>query len=102
MPTVIPIKNNILTSTSLSILHTIKGLYLYQSYILLKDYIFINPTETDCKSVSPETMEIRLVAISEIENMNKLVMSLRTAQVNEYSLDKEHSSYDDLLGKLTL
>ena len=58
--------------------------------------------ETDCKNVSPETMEIRLVAISGIENMKKFIMSLRTAQVNEYSLDKEHSSYDDLLGTLTL
>jgi hypothetical protein len=43
------------------------------------------------KNVSPETMERRLIAISEVENMRKLIMSLRTAQVNEYSLDKEHS-----------
>jgi len=34
--------------------------------------------------------------------MKKLIMSLRTAKVNEYSLDKEHSSYYDLLGTLTL
>ena len=47
-------------------------------------------------------MEIRLVAITGIENKKKLLMSLRTAQVNEYSLDKEHSFYDDLLGTLTL
>ncbi len=32
----------------------------------------------------------------------KLIISLRTAQVKEYSLDKEQTSYDDLLDALRL
>jgi hypothetical protein len=32
----------------------------------------------------------------------KLITSLRTAQANEYSLDKEQTSYDDLLDALRL
>jgi hypothetical protein len=34
--------------------------------------------------------------------MRKLIISLRTAQANEYSLDKEHTSYDDSLDALRL
>ena len=33
---------------------------------------------------------------------DKLLISLRTAIANEYSLDKEDMSYDDLLGALRL
>jgi hypothetical protein len=32
----------------------------------------------------------------------KLIISLRTAQAKEYSLDKEQTSYDDLLDGLRL
>jgi hypothetical protein len=32
----------------------------------------------------------------------KLITSLRTAQANEYSLDKDNTSYDDLLDALRL
>jgi hypothetical protein len=31
------------------------------------------------------------------EKYEKLIISLRTAQAKEYSLDKEQTSYDDLL-----
>ena len=33
---------------------------------------------------------------------DKLIISLRTAYTNEYSLDKEHTSYDDSLDALRL
>jgi len=33
---------------------------------------------------------------------DKLIISLRTSQANEYSLDKEHTSYNDLLDALRL
>ena len=33
---------------------------------------------------------------------DKLIISLRTAQTNEYSLDKEHTSYSDSLEALRL
>jgi hypothetical protein len=36
------------------------------------------------------------------EKYEKLIISLRTAQANEYSLDKEQTSYDDLLDALRL
>ena len=36
------------------------------------------------------------------QNYEKLIISLRTAQANEYSLDKEQTSYDDLLDSLRL
>jgi hypothetical protein len=36
------------------------------------------------------------------EKNEKLIISLRTAQVREYSLDKEQTSYDDLLDALRL
>jgi hypothetical protein len=36
------------------------------------------------------------------ESMDKLIVSLKTAVVNEYSLDKETTSYDDLLDSLRL
>jgi hypothetical protein len=36
------------------------------------------------------------------EQYEKLIISLRTAQAKEYSLDKEHTSYDDLLDALRL
>jgi hypothetical protein len=32
----------------------------------------------------------------------KLIISLRTAQANEYSLDKKQTSYDDILDALRL
>jgi hypothetical protein len=38
------------------------------------------------------------IAIPQI--YEKLIISLRTAQANEYSLDKEQTSYDDLLDAL--
>jgi hypothetical protein len=38
------------------------------------------------------------IAIPQI--YEKLIISLRTAQANEYSLDKEKTSYDDLLEAL--
>jgi hypothetical protein len=41
-----------------------------------------------------------LLAIS--EKYEKLIISLRTAQANEYSLDKEQTSYDDLLDGLRI
>jgi hypothetical protein len=36
------------------------------------------------------------------ESYEKLIISLRTAQAKEYSLDKEQTSYDDLLDALRL
>jgi hypothetical protein len=36
------------------------------------------------------------------EKYDKLITSLRTATVNEYTLDKEATSYDDLLDGLRL
>jgi hypothetical protein len=36
------------------------------------------------------------------EKYEKLIISLRTAQANEYSLDKQNTSYDDLLDPLIL
>ena len=33
---------------------------------------------------------------------DKLIISLRTAQAREYSLDKDQTSYDDLLDALRL
>jgi hypothetical protein len=36
------------------------------------------------------------------EEYDKLIVSLRTAQAKEYSLDKENTSYDDLLDALRL
>lgn len=37
-----------------------------------------------------------------LEKYEKLIISLRTAQAKEYSLDKEQTSYDDLLDALRL
>ena len=36
------------------------------------------------------------------EQYEELIISLRTAQAKEYSLDKEQTSYDDLLDALRL
>jgi hypothetical protein len=36
------------------------------------------------------------------EKYDKFIISLRTAQAKEYSLDKEQTSYDDLLDALRL
>jgi len=36
------------------------------------------------------------------EQYEKLIISLRTTQAKEYSLDKEQTSYDDLLDALRL
>jgi hypothetical protein len=36
------------------------------------------------------------------QKYDKLILSLRTAMANEYSLDKEQTSYDDLLDALRL
>ena len=36
------------------------------------------------------------------EKYDKLILSLRTATVNEYSLDKEATSYDDMFDALRL
>jgi len=40
--------------------------------------------------------------LGEPEKYEKLIVSLRTAQAKEYSLDKEQTSYDDLLDALRL
>ena len=42
------------------------------------------------------------LAIPDEEKYDKLIVSLRTAQAKEYSLDKEQTSYDDLLDALRL
>lgn len=36
------------------------------------------------------------------EKYDKLILSLRTATVNEYTLDKEATSYDDMFDALRL
>ena len=36
------------------------------------------------------------------QKYDKLIVSIRTAQTKEYSLDKEQTSYDDLLDALRL
>jgi hypothetical protein len=36
------------------------------------------------------------------DKYEKLIISLRTAQAKEYSLDKEQTSYDDLIDTLRL
>jgi arsenate reductase-like glutaredoxin family protein len=37
-----------------------------------------------------------------LENHDKVISNFRTAQAKEYSLDKEQTSYDDLLDALRL
>ena len=36
------------------------------------------------------------------DKYEKLIISLRTSQANEYTLDKDQTSYDDLLDALSL
>ena len=84
--------------------------------------VFGEDPDYDYKDVSPETMEIIPVnfatdhknmlshlymmiskgylAIS--EKYDKLIISLRTAYAKEYSLDKDQTSYNDLLDALRL
>ncbi|HEY9399376.1 MAG TPA: hypothetical protein VIP29_05730 [Nitrososphaeraceae archaeon] len=84
--------------------------------------VFEEDPNYDYKGVSPQTMEILptnfstehramlshlylminegYIAIS--GEYEKLIISLRTAQAKEYSLDKEQTSYDDLLDALRL
>ncbi len=84
--------------------------------------VFDENPDYDYKDVSPETMEILPVSfgtehkqmLSHLylminkgdlaipEKYDKLIVTLRTAQANEYSLDKEQTSYDDLLDALRL
>ena len=40
--------------------------------------------------------------IAILEKFHKLIVSLKTATVNEYTLDKEATSYDDLFDALRL
>jgi hypothetical protein len=83
---------------------------------------FNEEPDYDIKSISPETSEIIPVAFSSEHKqmlshmylmitednlaidpkMEKLIISLRTAQVNEYSLNKDLTSYNDLLDGLRL
>jgi hypothetical protein len=84
--------------------------------------VFGEDPDYDYKNVSPETMEIlptnfateHKAMLSHLYLMinegyltipnkyEKLIISLRTAQAKEYSLDKEQTSYDDLLDALRL
>ena len=84
--------------------------------------VFGENPDYDYKDVSPDSMEIIPVSFStEHKQMlshlylmvnnghltipqkyEKLIISLRTAQANEYSLDKDQTSYDDLLDALRL
>jgi hypothetical protein len=84
--------------------------------------VFGENPDYDYKDVSPETIEILPVSFSTEhkqmlsylymmitreylaipEKYDKLIVSLRTAQAKEYSLDKEQTSYDDLLDRLRL
>jgi hypothetical protein len=81
-----------------------------------------SPLLSDYKDASPETMEIIPVnfgtehkqMLSHLylminedylaipEKYEKLIISLRTATANEYSLDKQATSYDDILDALRL
>jgi hypothetical protein len=83
---------------------------------------FAENPDYDYKTVSPDSHEILPVAFSAEhktmlshlyiminkgylaipEKFDKLIISLRTAQANEYSLDKKQSSYDDSLDALRL
>jgi len=84
--------------------------------------VFGENPDYDYKDVSPDTMEIlpvnfgtehkqmlshlylminkEYLAIPNEEKYDKLIVALRTAQAKEYSLDKEQTSYDDLLDAL--
>lgn len=84
--------------------------------------VFEEDPNYDYKDVSPETMEILPTDFSTEhksmlshlylminegylaipEQYEELIISLRTAQAKEYSLDKEQTSYDDLLDALRL
>jgi hypothetical protein len=84
--------------------------------------VFGENPDYDYKDVSPDSMEILPVnfgtehkqMLSHLslminkeylaipENHDKLIVSLRTAEVREYSPDKEQTSYDDLLDSLRL
>ena len=84
--------------------------------------VFGENPDYDYKDVSPDLMEILPVnfgtehkqMLSHLYLMvnkeylaipakyDKLIVSLRTAQAKEYSLDKEQTSYDDLLDGLRL
>jgi hypothetical protein len=48
------------------------------------------------------SIRVKKVVLYEQEKFEKLIISLRTAQAKEYSLDKEQTSYDDLLDGLRL
>jgi hypothetical protein len=84
--------------------------------------VFGEDPDYDYKNVSPDSMEILPVSFSSEhkqvlshlyilinegllaipEKYEKLIISLRTAQAKEYSLDKEQTTYDDLLDALRL
>jgi hypothetical protein len=84
--------------------------------------VFGENPDYDYKTMNPETDEIIGVNFSTDQKsmlshlylmvnegylaispkFEKLIISLRTAQANEYSLDKKQTSYDDLLDALRL
>jgi hypothetical protein len=84
--------------------------------------VFGESPDYDYNVVSPETMEILPISFNTAhkemlshlylminkeylaipEKYEKLIISLRTSQAKEYSLDKEQTSYDDLLDGLRL
>jgi hypothetical protein len=45
---------------------------------------------------------LRFIYLAIPQKYDKLIVSLRTAQAKEYSLDREQTSYDDLLDALRL
>jgi hypothetical protein len=53
-------------------------------------------------SHTKESLEYAGGTIAINPKFNKLITSLRTAVANEYKLDKEATSYDDLLDALRL
>lgn len=83
---------------------------------------FGEPTDYEKYDIDPESMEVIPVNFStEHKNMlshlhlmvnkeylaipekyDKLIVSLRTAYAKEYSLDKEQTSYDDMIDALRL
>lgn len=75
--------------------------------------VFDENPDYDYKDISPESMEILPVNFGTenkqmlshlylMINKEYLAIPLRTAQAKEYSLDKEQTSYDDLLDSLRL
>jgi hypothetical protein len=81
-------------------------LKIYPDY----DYKYVSPDSDEILPVNFGTEHKAMLSLLDDkqriscipEKCEKLILSLRTAQAKEYSLDKEQTSYDDLLDALRL